>query len=74
MSKSSVPGPQLHATWGCVILVPAPEPGCQPQGRAAGGRAGWLEGVTQPPGSRVAAASPLQPGMVLHEAVLGGGC
>ena len=59
MSKSSVPGPQLHATWGSVILLPAPEPGCRPQGRAAGGRPGWLEGVMQPQGSRCGSRLPL---------------
>lgn len=51
MSKSSVPGPQLHATWGSAILLPAPEPSCRPQERAAGGQPGWLEWAMRPQGS-----------------------
>lgn len=47
-----MPGPQLHVVWGSAILLPAPEPGCWPQGSAVGRWPGWPEGLMQPRGSR----------------------
>lgn len=55
MSESSVPGLQLHATWGSAILLPAPEPRCRPQGWAGG----WAGGGDAAPGRSVRLQAPL---------------
>lgn len=51
MSKSSLPGLQLFATWDSVILLCAPEPGCPKDGRLRTAQPGWLDGVMHPQGS-----------------------